>query len=100
MTRAELDALIEEATVDCYNDEEQITGLFTMIDEHLAVPFRTEVLGAQVTVGKVDLTVEHEIVAICRHENQKQAIPILDLPLPDPPPDGAEWIEAYGRWRR
>ena len=39
MTRAELDALIEEATVDCYNDEEQITGLFTMIDEHLAVPF-------------------------------------------------------------
>ena len=49
---------IEEATVDCYNDAEQITGLFTMIDEHLAVPFRTEVLGAQVTVGKADLTVE------------------------------------------
>jgi hypothetical protein len=33
-------------------------------------------------------------------ENQKQAIPILDLPLPDSPPDGAEWIEAYRRWRR
>ena len=100
MTRAELDALIEEATVDCYNDEEQITGLFTMIDEHLAVPFRTEVLGAQVTVAKVDLTVEHEIVAICRREHHKQAIPILDLPLPHPAPDGAEWIEAYRRWRR
>ena len=100
MTRAELDALIEKATVDCYTDEEQITGLFTMIDEHLAVPFRTEVLGAQVTVGKVDLTVRHEIVAICRRENQKQAIPILDLPLPDSPPDGTEWIEAYRRWRR
>ncbi len=39
MTRAELDALIEEATVDAYNDHEQITGLFTMLDEHLAVPF-------------------------------------------------------------
>ncbi len=34
MTRPELDALIEEATVDCYNDEKQITGLFTMLDEH------------------------------------------------------------------
>ena len=100
MTRAELDALIEEATVDCYNDEEQITGLFTMIDEQLAVPFRTEVLGAQVTVAKVDLTVEHEIVAICRREHHKQAIPILDLPLPHPAPDGAQWIEAYRRWRR
>jgi hypothetical protein len=43
MTRAELDTLIEEATVDCYNDEEQITGLFTKIDEHLAVPFDTEI---------------------------------------------------------
>jgi hypothetical protein len=100
MTRAELDVLIEEATVDCYNDEEQITGLFTMIDEHLAVPFRTEVLGALVTVAKVDLTVGHEIVAICRRESHKQAIPILELPLGDSPPDGAEWIEAYRRWRR
>ena len=100
MTRTELDALIHEATVDCYNNEEQITGLFTMIDEHLAVPFRTVVLGEKVTVAKVDLTVGHEIVAICRRENHKQAIPILDLPLPDSPPDGAEWIEAYRRWRR
>ena len=100
MTRAELDALIEEATVDCYNDEEQITGLFTMIDEQLAVPFRTEVLGAQVTVAKVDLTVEHEIVAVCRREHRKQAILVLDLRLPHPAPDGAQWIEAYRRWRR
>ena len=100
MTRAELDALIEEATVDCYNDEEQITGLFTMIDEHLAVPFQTEVLGTQATVAKVDLTVEHEIVAICHRERHKQAIPILHLPLPHPAPDGAQWIEAYRRWRR
>jgi len=21
-----------------------------------------------------------------------------DLPLPTPPPDGADWIEAYRRW--
>jgi hypothetical protein len=28
----------------------------------------------------------------------RQRIGILDLPLPDPPPDGAEWIEAYRRW--
>jgi hypothetical protein len=100
MTRAELDGLIEEATVDCYNDEDQITGLFTMIEEQLAVPFRTEVLGAQVTVANVDFTVEHEIVAICCREHHKQAIPILDLPLPHPAPDGAQWIAAYRRWRR
>jgi hypothetical protein len=53
-----------------------------------------------VTVKKIDLTIGHEIVAICRRDTHKQAIPILDLPLPTPPPDGAEWIEAYRRWRR
>jgi hypothetical protein len=99
MTRAELDALIEKATVDCYHDEERITGLFTMLDEHLAVPFDTTVLGMTVTVRKIDLTINHEIVAICRRDGHKQAIPILDLPLPTPPPDGAEWIDAYRRWR-
>jgi len=98
MLKAELDALIEEATVDCYNEEEQITGLFTMLDEHLALPFQTAVLGMTVTVAKVDLTVNDEIVAIRRRDDHKQAIPILDLPLPTPVPSGAEWIEAYRRW--
>jgi hypothetical protein len=28
----------------------------------------------------------------------EQAIGILDLPLPAPPPAGAEWIEAYRHW--
>ena len=98
--QTELDALIEEATVDAYNEHEQITGLFTMLDEHLAVPFDTELLGITVTVQKVDLTVEHEIVAVCRRDDHKQAIPILDLPLPAPRPDGAEWIDALRHWGR
>ncbi|MGH2842228.1 MAG: calcium-binding protein [Solirubrobacteraceae bacterium] len=98
MTRAELDKLIEEATVDCYNEQEQITGLFTMIEDHLALPFQTVVLGMPVTVAKVDLTISDEIVAICRRDGHEQAIPILDLALPTPRPDGAEWIDAYRAW--
>jgi hypothetical protein len=95
-----LDAMIEEATVDAYNDEEQITGLFTMLEEHLARPFQTTVLGVTATVTKIDLTAGNEIVAICRRDAHKQAIPILDLPLPTPGPDGVEWIDAYLCWRR
>jgi hypothetical protein len=44
-----------------------------------------------------NLTTGNEIVAICRRDNHKQTIAILELPLPDPAPDGAEWIEAYRR---
>lgn len=100
ITPAELDQLIQEAIVDCYNDSEQVTGLFTMIEEHLALPFTTTVLGVPVTVARVDVTTGDEIVAICARDGHRQTIPIRDLPVPDAPPDGWEWIEAYHRWAR
>jgi hypothetical protein len=100
ITNAELDALIEQATVDCYNEAEQVTGLFTMIEEDLELPFKTSVLGMTVTVTGINLSDTDQIVAICQRDGHRQTIPILDLPLPSPPPDGAEWIEAYRRWLR
>ena len=90
--------MIEEATVDCYNESEQVTGLFTMIDENLHLPFKTLVLGVSVVVERLDLSDREEIVAICSRGRDRQSIPILDLPLPSPPPEGAEWIEAYREW--
>lgn len=96
----ELDELIEQATIDCYNESEQVTGLFTMMEEDLALPFTTTVLGVPVTVARVDVTTTDEIVAICTREGHRQTIPILQLPVPDVPPDGWEWVEAYRRWAR
>jgi len=98
MSEAQLDALVEEATVDCYNEAEQITGLLTVIEDELKVPFKTQVLGVDVTVERVDLNDDERIVAICSREKLQQAIPLLDLPLPTPPPEGARWIEAYRHW--
>ena len=91
--------MIEEATVDAYGDEEQLTGLYTMIEEHLAVPFTTTVLGVEVIVREVDLT-DDGIVAVCARGRHRQRIDLLDLPLPAPPPDGAAWIDAYRHWAR
>ena len=94
---AALEAMIEEATVDAYNDDEQLTGLYTMIEGNLALPFTTTILGVEVTVKNVDLAAD-TIVAICTRGPDRQRIDILDLPLPTPPPDGAEWIDAYRHW--
>lgn len=55
-------------------------------------------LGVSVTVLRVDLNQREEIVAVCRRDRIRQTVPILDLPLPSPPPAGAEWIDAYRRW--
>ena len=93
-----LDKLIEEATTDAYSESEQAGGFFAMIEENLALPFVTQVLGQEVTVAKLDITKRDEIVAICAHGKATQAIPILDLPMPNPRPEGAEWIDAYRRW--
>lgn len=95
---AELEAMIEEATVDAYNDDEQLTGLFTMLEEHLGLPFTTAVLGVEVTVDGIDLTLDGRIVALCSRGGMRQPIGILELPLPSPAPEGAEWIEAYRHW--
>jgi hypothetical protein len=95
---AELDALIEEATVDTYNEIEAVDGFLTVIEEHLAVPFTTTVLGVEVTVIRVDLTNDSRIVARCVREGYQQDIGLAELPLPEPPPDGAHWVEAYRRW--
>lgn len=97
---ARLDALIEEATVDAYDESEQKAGFFTMLENHLVVPFSTEVLGMTVTVETIAMTDDEEIVAVCVRGKSRQPIRILDLPLPEPPPEGAEWIEAYRRWAR
>jgi len=94
---ATLETMIEEATVDAYNDDEQLSGLFTAIEDHLAVPFTTTVLGVEVTVTKLDLT-DDGIVAVCVRGRDRQRIDLLDLPLSTPPPEGAEWIDAYRYW--
>jgi hypothetical protein len=90
--------LIAEATTDCYNDTECITGFFTMLDDNLATPFQTVVLGVEVTVASMELTQGDQITALCTRGRSTQRVPILDLPLPTPPPQGAEWIEAYRGW--
>ena len=98
-SKAHLDALIAEAIVDADNESEQTVGFYTMMENSLALPFETEILGIKVAVEQIDWNDENAIVAVCRRGGKRQRIPILDLPLPLPTPRGAEWIAAYRYWR-
>ena len=82
---ARLDALIEEAIVDAYNESEQVGGFHATIEQHLALPFKTVVLGVAVTVKMVDVAESGHIVAICYRGRERQAIPILELPTGSAP---------------
>ena len=95
---ARLEELIEQATVDCYNDSEQVCGLFAMLEESLAVPFKTTVLGQAVTVTAVDWSSMTAIVARWSVAGPGRISRCSICRLPTPPPRGAEWIDAYRLW--
>jgi len=100
LSERELECMVKEAILDAYSESEQAGGFFTMLEDNLALPLDTLVLWTEVTVEKLDLTDRDEIVAVCRRGGARQTIPIVDLPLPEPPPTGWKWIEAYRRWAR
>jgi hypothetical protein len=85
-SNARLERMIDEALVDSYGESEQIVGFYTMIEDNLAVPFKTEILGVEVKVERVDMTDDEQIVAVCTRGKSRQRVPIFDLPLPVPPP--------------
>jgi hypothetical protein len=89
-----------EAIVDAHDEAEQTCGWFCMLDEHVEVPFETEVLGDPVVVDTIEQRGDTRLVAVCRRGRARQAIDVLDLPLPSPIPAGCEWIEAYRHWRK
>ena len=97
-TDEELDELVEQAIVDAYGDDGQRSGFLVMIGDELALPFETQVLGVLVTVTGIEQADDGSVVAVCRRGRMIQRIGVLDLPLPTPPPAGAQWIEAYRRW--
>ena len=51
-SNARLDQMIEGAIIDAYGESEQMTGFYTMLEDNLAVPFETEMLGVEVMVER------------------------------------------------
>jgi hypothetical protein len=98
--RNDFDAMIDEALVDCYTDSEMVTAMMTAIEDHLDLPFTTKVLGLTVNVVAVDLNEAGDVVALCTSNGKRQSIPLVDLPIPDPPPAGAQWVAAFRRFSR
>ena len=98
LSARKLDKMIEEATVDCYDELEQASGFHTMIEDHLAVPFATQVLGVEVSVIGVKMDNNGNLKAVCERSSKRQLIGLIDLELPKSPPSGTEWIAAYRRW--
>jgi hypothetical protein len=98
--RERLQALIAEATVDCYDEYEQHTGLLTMIEAEVACPFRAKVIGEEVQVLGFEAPRDgFGLNAVCRRQGKKYKIDVGSLEWINPRPQGFEWLEAYLLWR-
>jgi hypothetical protein len=90
---------MEEATVDCYSDDEAQVGFMTVVADSVVCPFRAKVIGEDVEVVGLR-TAEHGfgVDAVCRYKGKDYRINLHSLEWPKQKPEGFEWVEAYQAW--
>ena len=75
MEEKRLEALLEQAIVDCYDEEEEFSGVLCTLEDNLSFPLQAEVMGEPVEVIGLD-----------------------DLNFIAPDPTSAEWLTMYRYW--
>ena len=94
----ELDSLIEEITVDCHDEYEQLTGFENAFDEDANLPCPGTVVGENVDVLSVVADDDrHELIATCQRNGHRYQIALLDIDLTADPAT-SRMLAAYRRW--
>jgi hypothetical protein len=107
--RERLRALIEEALVDCYTEDEERVGVTTMVQDNVVCPFKARVIGEEVEVVELrDSRFGQGVDAVCRYKGKKYRIDVNSLEWPEQKPEGFEcyparkqrggWVAAKGRF--
>ena len=97
---AELDALIDELTVDAYNDEEQLGGFLVGAEAAIRRGERATLTGVEVEVPAVDCGRDARtgLLARVRHGEAAHEVSLADLRFAA----GSEFgvvVAAYRRWQ-
>ncbi len=102
LNQQKVQAALEEATVDAYDDSEQHTGLLTMIKEELAFPFPARVLGEAVSVVGMELPEDDGfgLDLVCERNGKRHRIEARSVALVAPLPKGHLFLAAYLAWKR
>jgi hypothetical protein len=96
-----LEALLAEATVDCYGEDEEFTGMMCALGEELRFPLSATVVGEPVAVIGIDERrsgLRRGVVARVRRGGEEYRVGLAELDFVDPDPASAEWLEAYRYW--
>lgn len=92
-----LDDLIEEATVDCYDEYECLAGFSSFLKDKRSFPFPVRVVGEKVKVIGLDFE-DEQIKVVCLKQGKKYKINILDIEYNPKRIKNYQYIEAFRKW--
>jgi len=97
-TDPELDSLIAEITVDCYDDDEALTGFENAFDEEATFPIPATLIDQQIEILAIGTrNGRRELIATCQHAGRKHDVALLDTNIhPDDP--ATRLLNAYRHW--
>ncbi|MEK7396548.1 MAG: calcium-binding protein [Candidatus Poribacteria bacterium] len=96
----ELDEMISEATVDCYDEEEAFMGVLYTIQGNLSFPFKAKALGDTVEVIDIDDEKSSRgrgIIAKVRKQGKEFNIGLAELEI-ESGSENDKWLEMYHYW--
>lgn len=96
----QLDKLLEEATVDCYDEYEAFEGVVVTLGDRLPFPFEAKALGETVEVigfndNRCDL--KRGVIATVRKGKKEYGVTLSEIELPKKLKHN-KWIEMYQYW--
>ncbi|MEM7119165.1 MAG: calcium-binding protein [Chloroflexota bacterium] len=101
MNEKRLDELIEEATIDCYGEDEEFWGFLAMLEDTLNFPFGASVIGERVKVRGMDNEKSFPrrgIMASVERNGRFYTISFDSLEDIQADAQTVEWLAAYQRW--
>jgi hypothetical protein len=93
--------LLEEATIDCYDEEEEFSGVLNSLGDNLQFPLQAKLAGDLVEVVDLDegrSSLRRGVVARVRKGDREHSVSLVDLTFVNPDPTSADWLAMYSYW--
>ena len=96
-----LQELLEEAIVDCYDEEEEFMGVLISVDENANWPLPAQLTGIPVEVLGLDesaSSLRRGIQARIQRQGKEYRASLSDLTFGDMDESSTEWLAMYHWW--
>ena len=97
----DIDALIDEVTVDAYGADEQLWSFRQAFEDLARLPFRATIVGTEVAVTDIDFEGDERrgLVALCERAGESYTVSLIDITPTGPLAlETRQLIDAYRRW--